>query len=406
MPVDMSPLLPLSGFYLFSFAALGALFPFLPPLLSDRGLSATEVGRVMVVLPLCAMTLPTLWGALADALRARLWLLRLASLACAASVWLLLPARTTVAVTGAFLLLSATRVAQVPLADAVTCEALGGKNETFGRVRMWGSVGFALAVLGMGLADASRHPILLVSVTSALYLLCAAVTLPLRVPAVQRQPGVLRQTWNVLRRGWAFPLFLAGCAAHYAGHSTYDAYLGLHLRSLGHGDTVLGLAWCCGVCWEIAVMRLGPQILGDRAPGPLLMLCSVVAAARWALLSTVSGKVAVVAVQSLHGLTFGLWYLSLVRFVQDRAPERLRATCQSLAFTAIGLGTVIGYTGGSQLLERYGGATMYRGAAVAAVIAAALYGLVARSGRGSTTPKEAGLRRNPIIEKNDANSTC
>ena len=370
--------LPLIGFYFFSFAALGALFPFIPPLLSDRGLSGADIGWVMVMLPLSGMILPPLWGALADALRMRMRLIRLASLGCAAAVWLLIPARSLWSVMGAFLLLSILRVPLVPLADAVTCAALGGRTSDFGKIRVFGSVGFALAVLGMGLVEGTHSALLLVGVTSALYLLSALATLPVKVPAVVRQPGILREALGLLRQR-PILLFLLGSAAYYAGHSTYDAYFGLHLRALGHGDDVLGLAWFHGVCWEITVMLLAPRLLQGRRGGPALMLCAVAAILRWLLISVATGAWALVAVQALHGLTFGLWYLSLVRFVQDRAPERLRATCQSMAFTALGVGTVIGFTVGSRALDHLGGAVMYRLSAGAAFIALLLYGLVART---------------------------
>ena len=370
--------LPLIGFYFFSFAALGALFPFIPPLLSDRGLSAAEIGWVMVMLPMCGMLLPPVWGALADALRMRLRLIRLASLGCAGAVWLLIPARSLWSVMGAFMLLSALRVPLIPLADAVTCAALGGRTADFGKIRVFGSVGFALAVLGMGLGDGTHSAWLLIGVTSALYFLSAMATLPVKVPAMTRQTGILREALGLLRQT-PILLFLLGSAAYYAGHSTYDAYFGLHLRALGHGDDVLGLAWFNGVCWEIAVMLLAPRLLEGRRGGPALMLCAGASILRWLLLSVVTSVWALVAVQVLHGLTFGLWYLSLVRFVQDRAPERLRATCQSMAFTALGVGTVIGFTVGSRVLEHLGGAMMYRFSAGAALLALLLYGIVSRT---------------------------
>ncbi len=372
--------LPLTGFYFFSFAALGALFPYLPPLLSDRGLSASEIGWVMLMLPLTGLFLPTVWGAVADALRARILLLRLTSIGCGLAVLLLIPAHSMWAVMGAFLLLSALRVAIIPLADAITCAALGGEISIFGSIRVWGSVGFAVAVLGMGLWEGTHSAWLLVGVTSALYFASALATKGLKVPGVELQQGILREAGKLLRQGPIF-VFLLGSAAYYAGHSTYDAYFGLHLRALGHGDAVLGMAWFNGVCWEIGVMLLAPKLLGGWRSGPLLMISSVAAALRWTLISVVTGKWTIIAVQSLHGLTFGLWYLSLVRFVQDRAPERLRATCQSMAFTSLGAGTVIGYLVGSRVLDHRGGEAMYRLSAGAAGVAFLLYWLVSRMAR-------------------------
>ena len=74
----MSPLLPLRGYYFFTYAALGGLFPFLPLLLSSRGLVPSEIAWIMVMIPATNLAVPPIWGAAADALRARLRLLQLA----------------------------------------------------------------------------------------------------------------------------------------------------------------------------------------------------------------------------------------------------------------------------------------------------------------------------------------
>ena len=82
---------------------------------------------------------------------------------------------------------------------------------------------------------------------------------------------------------------------------------------------------------------------------------------------------AIAAVQALHGITFGAWYLSLVRHVQVRSPSHLRTSLQSLAGSFVGLGMVAGYLGGGQIFAAWGGAAVYRLAALASASAFALY---------------------------------
>jgi hypothetical protein len=156
---------------------------------------------------------------------------------------------------------------------------------------------------------------------------------------------------------------------------------------------------------EILVMLAAPSLLPRFRPSRLLTVCGVVAAGRWWSLSRITARVPLVALQALHGVTFGLWYLSLVSYVQDRAPERLRASFQAVAQATMGLGTVAGYLGGGRIFERAGGATLYRCSTLAALAATLLYGLVAaafppssplrgkRAGAGPRSTRRPGAPR-------------
>jgi MFS family permease len=78
-------------------------------------------------------------------------------------------------------------------------------------------------------------------------------------------------------------------------------------------------------------------------------------------------------VAPLHGITFGVWYLSGVKFVQTQAPEALRASVQGIAHAAIGVGTVLGYLVAGQVFDRFGGGASFLAAAVAAMLAGLVY---------------------------------
>jgi hypothetical protein len=330
----------------------------------------------MVLIPAANLVVPPVWGALADMLNARLVLLRFASLGCAGSVLLLLPAWSPDTVLWGSLfavgVLSVFRAPLASLADAAVYSALDGRRASFGLVRVWGSVGFLLCVLTLGLLEGSLHPPLLLGATSGVYLASGLSLLPMRNPPYLRERGVVRQTLRVLAHT-PMLLFLAGSALYYMGHATYDAYFSLHARALGHGDDLVGMAWAVGVGVEVFVMLLAPRVMGRLRSGTLLTFCAAVAGTRWLLLSTLTGRVELLALQSLHGVTFGLWYLSLVQFIQNRAPERLRTSLQSTTLSAMGLGMVTGYLGGGALMKGWGGRRLYRAAACCAGGAVPLY---------------------------------
>lgn len=372
----------LRGFYFFSFGGLGALFPFLPLLLQSRGLDPARIAWVMLAIPLANMLVPPLWAAVADMLQARLQLLRLACLGTSLTTLLLLPARGFAQHLAAVALLSFFRAPLTTLGDAATYEASEGRHASYSTVRVFGSMGFATLVLTLGALQASQYPKRLLWLTAAVYAAAGLSTVGLRAAPVHRMRGVVAETLRILAHP-AVVLYLLGSAAYYVAHGIFDAFFGLYVRQLGHGDAVVGAAWALGVVVEVGIMFAAPRLFGARPAEWVLALCALASCVRWLLIAMLHGAVPLILVQTLHGVTFGLWYLSMVRAVQERAPSHLRASLQSAAMAAIGVGMMAGYAVGGQVFEAAGGKVMFQVAAASAALALVLYVLSWRA-RGST----------------------
>ena len=405
-------LLALRTFYFLCFGALGCLFPFLPLMLSKRGLGASEIGWVMVVIPLGNLAIPPLWAAAADVLRARLPLLRAAAVGSGLTVLLLLPKLGFLASIGAVAAFSFFRAPLTSLADASSVDALGGRSHDFSRVRVWGSVGFAVFVSLLGWLEASSHPTLLLICGAAIYLLAGAATLPLRGEHIRRQPGVAFAIGRVLRRGSVIA-FLLSTALYYLGHAIYDTYFGLHAQALHLGDGFVGSAWTVGVGTEIVLLLLAPRFLHRIRTQHMLIACAGIATLRWLGLAHLTSAAGLIALQPLHGITFGLWYLSLVSFVQTRADKRTRTTLQSIALSCVAFGMAGGYLAGGWIFEHHGSAFLYRLAAGAAFLAMLGYavtaGLVRNRAAGNPTlpPHEPSLHAGQGTQRACSNtSSC
>jgi PPP family 3-phenylpropionic acid transporter len=341
-------------------------------MLERRGLGSAQIAQVMVIMPIAGLLVPALWGALADALRARLWLLRIASLACGMAVLLFLIGNSLWWAVVAMACLAFFRAPIVSLADAATYDAMGGSDPDFSKVRIFGSIGFASLAFIVGKLAGSAHAVIPIGVAAAAFVLSTLATLPIKTPRVQHQRGVLKASFAVLRHP-SMLMFLLASMLYYTGHSTFDAYFGIHARQLGFDDGFVGTAWGIGVGVEVLVMLLAPRFMHRVSPGYLLVPCALVAALRWFLIAQCQTAGALAATQALHGITFGVWYLSLVRFVQTRAPAPLRTTLQSATMTCIGLGMVNGYLGGGLILGSLGAQRLYMYATGFALLAAFVY---------------------------------
>lgn len=370
----------LSLFYFCAYGASGALIPFLPLVLSDRGFGAQAISTVMIVAPIGHLLVPPLWGMLADHFEARLGLLRLATLGGAAGTLALYPAHSLTQALAAMVLYCVFRTPIFPLVDATSVASLGEQRGRYARIRVWGSIGFALfATLAGHLGGSSRAQLLFFG-SAGLQLLSTVATL--RFVAGQPQPkrSLLPELFGFLTTG-PMPLLLIGTAVYYGAHSTYDIYYGLHLRAAGHGDGFVGLALGLGVLAEVLVMFAAPRLLDRFDPYWFLVGAGGVAALRWSLLAFVTGAPLLLLLQPLHGITFGAWFVALVKLIQDRAPARLRTSVQAVIMASLGLGTILGYGAGGPAYELGGGALVFGAAGVASGLAVVIYGLAFRNSR-------------------------
>lgn len=377
----------LAGFYFAFFGALGAVFPQLPILLAARGLSPRDISWIMIVIPVSNLAAPPLWGVLADAWERSALLLQIATFGCAASVLLLVPHWGVLGSALAVLVFSFFRAPVPTLADATTHAALAARATDFGKIRSWGSVGFALFVLGAGVLHGTRSPAILLSVVSFAYLAAALIALRFpgspsrsRAERANRSPVLARTFARVRTRPMV--IFWVATMIYYVGQSSFDAYFSLHVHRLGLDESIAAAGWAAAVGAEIAVMSLAPRIFRAHSATGLLTLCAAAACVRWGLLASSSHPVVLLGSQPLHGLTFGLWYLATVRFVQKDAPDDLRASLQSFVVSAIGIGSVGGYMVGGAVMERSGGAAMFLVASITSLAALVLY-LVAGRSNGS-----------------------
>lgn len=362
----------LSAYYFFTFGAMGAILPFLPLLLARQGLSAQQVGWVMLLGPLGNLLAPPAWGWLADAFSARLALMRFLGLGCAAGVLSFLVDTSFVWSLASMALFSAFRAPIIPLADAAAHATLGDDAHDFAYIRLWGSIGFALFAFGVGQLDGSRSPTVMLSLTAGAYLMMAASTARFRAPKLERRQGVLREALGFVRRPRLLLLF-AGSAVYYVAHGSYDVYFGLQMEALGHGDAFVGVAWMVAVFAEIGLMLAAPRLLAGRSGEGFLVLAALASVLRWGLLASAESQPAILAAQLLHALTFGLWYLALVRYIQVRAPAAVRTTVQSVSQATHGLGRMIGYLVGGSLFESGGGQAVFQMAAGTALVAGLMY---------------------------------
>ncbi|MDE1570275.1 MFS transporter [Aquabacter sediminis] len=317
------------------FFALGVYLPFFPLWLSARGLSAEDIGLAVAV-PLATRLVSTpLLGLLSDRLgRPKALLVLLASFT-ALTMSLLALAQTLLAI---LVVLGIAALAWNPgfaLLDAyATRQARAGRID-YGRSRLWGSVAFVAANLVGGLVIQQTGPgaVVALMVTGYVSYVAATLALPeLARPDATAVPGLdWKQARSILVVG------VLAAALIQASHATLYAFSSLHWSRSGLSLTAVGVLWSIGVISEIVVFRFGTRLVRRIGPLGLLMAGAGIGVVRFAGLALDPSLPVLVALQVLHGGTFGATYLGQVQLIARYAPEHRAGSAQSLAAWVVNL---------------------------------------------------------------------
>ena len=346
--------------YFLYYGAVGAFLPYFAPYLRGLGFSGGAIGAVQMLGPLAAPAAALGWAALADRTGAPERALRLATgLALAAACFLPL-ARTPLAVGAVLLLQAAGDRAVVPLLDALTVEhARTEAGSSYARIRLAGSLGFAGLALSLGALLALRgdrpgDPLVPITVL----VLVAGYALAARWLPHAAPTGLARPGWREARALLAdrrLLLLLLGCAIHWMACAPFHLMFGLFVRDRGLPSVVTGLGMGAGVAAEIVLLFAMPRLAARYSLQALLVTSFLGSAVRWLLLSQAEGAASVIALQLLHGLTFGLFWGCAIEALARIVPRPLRSTGQAI-FSAVvaGGGNAIGYQLAGLGYDRYG----------------------------------------------------
>jgi MFS transporter, PPP family, 3-phenylpropionic acid transporter len=320
-------------------------------------MSASETTRILAISPLMGFLLPPVVGLVADAARSRGWLMRALSAGAALFFLGFLAARAgALVIYTTAVLMSMCRGPLITLVDASALE-VAPDRASYGRLRLWGSVGFlAMAPLGGLLADAAGMDALLVATGVGLSA-AAVITWFLPAPPPRHQVGVVSDYLDRLKVPELW-LFLGAVVLAAIANAAFDAGFSLHLRRLGHSSTYIGVAWSVGVATEIAVMYWSRTLFLRFGADRLLAFAIGVGALRWLALAHVSGG-AILLLQPLHGITYGLYWASSVNVAAERGSPSAPTAAQGLFFAAASLGAVLGMAVSGPILEAYGGRVLF-----------------------------------------------
>lgn len=343
----MSAALPywrLSGFYFFYFALLGSAAPFLGLYFNHLGFTAERIGELVAIPMLMRCLAPNLWGWLGDVTGQRLAIVRIGALCTLLSFGLIFFSKSYAWLALVMALHAFFWHAVLPQFEVITLAHLREQASRYSRIRLWGSIGFIVAVVGLGALferlSLDIYPMAVMMVMAGIIISSAWVpnAVPEQRPEVAGQGGFLRQ---LCRPGVL--AFFACVGLMQVSHGPYYTFFTIHLEALGYGRGTIGLLWALGVIAEILVFLVMAAMLARFSLRQVLAASFVLAAIRWLLLGTLADHLSVLLIaQLMHAATFGSFHAAAIHFVQRSFGHRQQGQGQALYATLAGVGGALG----------------------------------------------------------------
>ena len=357
--------------------------------LQGRGFSYLQIATLMATIQLTKIVAPSLWGHLGDKTGQRVRLVRFGAITGSllfAGVFL------EPGFYGLLLVMLAFTFfwnAILPLYEVITLRSLGEHREKYGKVRLWGSVGFIGAVAGVGLilewVSIGWLPWLLLPVFVGIGV--SAFLLP--AEQGERKPPAPKGSLRAILTHPAVVAFFLMNFLLQVSHGAYYTFFSIHLEQHGYGNLAIGMLWSLGVISEIGLFLVMHRLTRHFTVRQIAIGALVLTMVRWVLIAELTDFLPVLLfAQMLHAASYAALHAVSVQYVQGFFGQHHHGQGQALySGLTFGAGGALGAWMSGFLVEGFSTSAAFWGGAIAMAIAIVI------TARGLQAPPETYIGR-------------
>jgi PPP family 3-phenylpropionic acid transporter len=262
----------------------------------------------------------------------------------------------------------------MPLGESATVHALFKDNsfdKRYGRLRLWGSIGFIAMVLFAGELFQRKGIELFPIVGAVVLIFLALVSFRLHEPKMERRKMVKGELLIVLFNPDVRWFLLSGFFMIFA-HAALYVFYSLYLADLGYDKFQIGLFWALGVAAEVIFFYFQSKVLSRLDAEVVLQIAFGIGVFRFILIAFFPVTWVLIVAQLMHAGTFAAHHSAATKLLQYWFTGPLQARGQALMATvSYGLGGTLGGLAAGWLWD----ATQPRNVFVMAALACGLAGM-------------------------------
>ena len=359
----------LSGFYFFYFSLLGALVPYWSLYLKSFGFNAETIGMLMSILMASRIIAPNIWGWLADRTGQRVRIVRYGSFITCLIFLFIFWQEDALGIALVMAGFSFFWNAVLPQFEVLTLSHLGERSEMYSRIRLWGSIGFIIAVVAIGwlldLIDISWLPWLMLGLMVLIWMASLCVDGQAHSRSSD-ESGFVQQ----LLRPQVIAFFII-CLLIQFSHGPYYTFYSVLMDSLGYSRIEIGLLWAIGVIAEVIIFIYMHRLIGRFGLRRVMIISLLLCVLRWLLIGWwPENQPLMLFAQTLHAVTFGALHAVGIALVHHYFSPANHGQGQAMFSSfGFGVGGALGALASGLLWDSFGAAATFSVAAIAVGIA-------------------------------------
>ena len=375
----------LGGQYFLYFGVMGLFLPFFNLYCYHLGFNGFQIGILSAVKTVIGVIFPLLWSILADQRHNRREIYIFCNIVSALLWGLFFMQVDFFSMVVIMIAYSIFYSPIIAFLETLTMSALGHERNSYGHIRVWGSVGFILSVLVLGkLIDIySVNMIIILIFAGSLMQALLSPMIPSPPPEERSQPVGNKGFFNS-----QMIVFLVAAFLMLLSHGTYYGFFSIHLEKLGYGGLFIGVAWAVASFSEIIIMLKSHWIFKRFSFHSLIVCAMAVSACRWLIVFYAVSPVLILLSQVLHAFTYGVFHIASILYIDSLSTPASKTFGQAVNnAVTYGLGMMVGFLVNGYFYDRLG-AGLFVFSSGCGVAAAMIFYFFSR--KGSEEAESAG----------------
>ncbi|MFI4954969.1 MAG: MFS transporter [Gammaproteobacteria bacterium] len=334
----------LSSFYFFYFAVVGAFMPYWSLYLEGRGFNKEQIGWLAAITVISRIIAPSVWGYYADRSGLRMRWVRLGITAeLIAWIAILFVPHTMLWLIPVLFFYSFFQNAILAQYEAVTLFYLDKQRDQYGMIRLWGSLGFIAAVMGLGWwfkwHIITTLPLVMIGLAVIAVINAFMIAEPPQATPKTERPSSLIP---ILKK----PMVWGFLSIHFLllfSHAPFYSFYSNYLKAYGYSTSTIGLLWSVGVFAEVLMFTQSAKVLSCLDERVAIAICLVLTSVRWILVAAFPEILPIqILAQCTHAFSFALFQSIAMRLIFREFKTDQQGRAQALYSMLWGLGVAIG----------------------------------------------------------------
>lgn len=338
--------------YLVSYGAIATFLPFLTVYLQAKGLDYGEIGILLAIFSITGVIVQPFWGYLTDKYLDKQKTILILMLGSSVAALAFSISYTFLALLLSIILFLTFQSPIMPVLDAYSYEIIDDhRSILYGRLRVMGSLGYALSALGMGLVVNTLGVTPIFFFYTGLILLAAALTLQIRHHGETVYEKLNMSDVGRLMKDNRFLMYVLALGVMNIAIGSTNSYLPILVLETGGQLGHIGL-----ISFMIAMSELPFFFFGDsfiRKYGVLNIfgIGMLVYAGMYLGDSFLRNYTAVLFVQLFQGIAFSFFIIAGLHYLNSIVAPNMKTTAMTIYGAVTGVGHFTGNAAGGFLLE-------------------------------------------------------